>query len=310
MSEGKLFGGIIALALLVIGGAAFFILRPAREDTTSPMATVSDRRPSPAAAKPASGTQAPPTSRPTLAATKPTDDQVQAEIARLRAENQRLRESIQKVVIDADSPAPLPVVSVVPNGGGNGSIEGAAWVKRQSGESQIVRGMTLVLIPSRCPPQIIVECLKESAAERDRELKEDKKRADEYRSSPYSADFAKIYDDSARRHSEALNQINRNIQSTTAPMETVMAAEMIRAHASFAAPLSAFAKLAVAEARTNVDGKYAFKEVPAGKYVIFGQESGGRFLVQWMLPVHVKPGATAQVDLDNGNAFDIKNVGS
>jgi hypothetical protein len=63
----------------------------------------------------------------------------------------------------------------------------------------------------------------------------------------------------------------------------------------------------VAEAETNIDGKYKVPEIKGGKYLVYALHETRFGLIEWLLPLEIKRPGEVTLDLYNKNAETILN---
>ena len=63
----------------------------------------------------------------------------------------------------------------------------------------------------------------------------------------------------------------------------------------------------VAEAETNINGKYKVQEINGGKYLVYAMYQTSFSLIEWLVPLEIKQPGEVTLDLYNKNAVDILN---
>jgi hypothetical protein len=84
-----------------------------------------------------------------------------------------------------------------------------------------------------------------------------------------------------RRDSAAMDSISAEFRSGKSAIRTMIVGAVFR------------------ETGTGMSAHYTFTDIPAGKYVLFGEWTIGKRNYQWWLPVEVRAGDRLQKDLDN-----------
>jgi len=224
---------------------------------------------------------------------------------------------------------PLPTQPTV-----YGAIEGASWLDRENGGSDLVRGLNVFLLSTVCPKVVFVQCLKATADDLDAEAKrwradaakqsEDAKgwaaKAADARSANLStvADFdekqaawakheAAFQEEMAKRCEDRSSGLRTQADQARDQIDTMEAVETLKGRSYVFPAVTKLSDIAVARARTDVDAKYTFAKLPAGNYVIYAQVAGETvagvtFVFGWFVPVTVRERETTHVDLDNENA--------
>lgn len=162
-----------------------------------------------------------------------------------------------------------------------GSIEGGAWVTKKGGSSDILRGLKVCAIQSRCSSatsMIVINAL----AKQNMESNDDwEKTAAAFRSAPSGLSLP-----------------------ASAPILFLPSEPLTH---SVQEALSSYLKqLQVAEATANIDGKFTLS-VPGGEWFIFAEWQSSFSRIVWCVPVEITNEQPVHLDLSNENALTIWN---
>lgn len=280
---------IIATPIIAISVGAWWILKPASVPASAVASPIKQTPPSPPQLKPV--------------LTEPRSDQVNpaqeaAEIAALCAENKRLRKDRESAT--APPPATLQTAS----------ITGSAWLSKNGGESDLLRGLHVQILAMHADPQAVGDSLREEAiafdqaADEQDEFSKGFREDDEYGKKvvlEYKTQ-AKQYRDVAAFMRVSAGKIRPNITLDDAYKVLVAAAR-------FGSP--SFKRVALAatvlDVKADVNGKYQLSQVPSGHYYLHALLDTKSFYAEWLIPIVVTPDADMKIDLDNDNAVLIKN---
>jgi len=295
--SGKAWAAIIILPTIAAVAGIWWVLH-----ITSP-------RPSPimadAAKPPVSAIKASSTASPTATLrAAPAPQQPNAELARLRNENQQLRQELAVVKAElAARPAvpPPPPEPVTPK---IGSISGNVWVNKEDGSSDLLRGIHVEVLRTEVSGRVIQDILLTEARDWQKDADANRKKAsdgfisDFYRSEAekdqHSADLAK---------STAQRVPTRNVDLLTSY-------QVAQKCAKYELPAfePAISETAVADTRSDVQGKFELANIPAGNYYLHAASGSRVFYIEWLIPVTVKAGQDVKVDVFNENAVNIHNT--
>lgn len=335
MSKGWM-AALIVGPLLVIGVAAIFILRAANPpsqsaDASTPAAPVifpSVRVP-----------QNPPTTQPL-----PKQNDSSAELAQLKAENERLKQSLAAASSQAVQPN-KPAMIPAPPPAAKGIVRGSSWLVRNNGASDVQRGLHIYAICKTVPAAGIAGLLRAQAdldnqdalindqyvvAPAQQEIASDQKRLDDARKEEKAAsdDLTRdgdrqwveaqeqsLKDDERRLNDAKAESANHRkdadkLQKMAQVSRGQDALEAYRFCREFA-PLinfSACAKGAATgiEGKTDINGKYEIKDVPSGNYYLYASINTQSLSADWLIPITVD-GNVVDADIDNDSAIDLSS---
>lgn len=199
----------------------------------------------------------------------------------------------------APEPEPAPAPPVVPRT----TIRGSAWLKRKSGDSEVIRGLRILVLRPSVDRPTLRHCLEEQAARIKRDVEFNKDLASRYNTPLEEADAAidKV----------KLSEVDRKLANLPDSMDLAELLEFLcrvdplKIPSGFGPALDAEL---VTEAHTSVDGKFELPNVPGGHYYLHASESAQRYFVEWLIPVDAK-GEVINVDFENANAAAIYNIG-
>ncbi|HEX4124453.1 MAG TPA: hypothetical protein VHY37_06980 [Tepidisphaeraceae bacterium] len=258
-----------------------------------------------------------------------------SEIARLRAENERLRAlasnppakptPVTQPVAEAPpvQPAPPPRAAEV----AYGRVSGAAWTAKNDGTSNLMRGIPILIVGKKTTNiSEVIEFLKKQDANyladvawlnKDAErLRSDVKAGytaeqgdlDENISQAKAADAMAIKVQSAIKDLSSETEIDRmaafelerqlgdRLGVTKSKLEN--GPRLITGGEPSGADLGA--------AKTNVDGKFLIGMVRPGDYYLVSSFESDTLAIGWVVPIHVNGNEETTIDLDNGNAAYIE----
>jgi hypothetical protein len=165
-----------------------------------------------------------------------------------------------------------------------GSIKGGAWVTKQAGNSDIVRGMEVVLMRKLIKRSLLDKWLMTFEQKKGKNkiihiaLSSilDAKPDDEVDIRPLLLD--------CRSTSDTLDQLTEDLAWPAAAL-----------HASETVVV------------TDIDGKYEIKDVPGNDYYVYASYSTAYNYIDWLIPVTISSPEPLKVDLHNLTARLIKN---
>jgi len=186
-----------------------------------------------------------------------------------------------------------------------GSVEGGAWVIKGGGQSDVLRGLTVYILPAAINTQAIAPQLEE--------LREDCEKHEEEH-----AETAKKWekDEECREKQKMMRTIGDAVKNMLASTQEVKSKEIydfIRADnlSSMFPDLGVsqdeiwpktVAATAIASGTTGIDGKYSVSNLAEGDYILYAQAAAATYIIEWCVPVTVKAGQITKIDLFNDNA--------
>lgn len=224
-------------------------------------------------------------------------------------------------VPDNQTPARSPCIVLVSLvllagcGKNEGEISGAAWLENTSGQSDVLRGLTICIL--RPALKADVEPYYSEELENHQEVLAACRRdlAEPPLDDPIKEIVRKLNIESIPRREREIADIKRRILRLPENADVTLTtfADVFASHID--GPLSAdvlsmsvghwmpiLKRLLVKGAETGIEGKYLISDVPPGKYYIYAQHraANGAWVV-WCLPITAKQGEVSQINLFNGN---------
>jgi hypothetical protein len=167
-----------------------------------------------------------------------------------------------------------------------GEISGGAWLTKKIGNSDIVRGMEVVLLRREIKRSLIDKSLEQFKKERG------EKHIIHIAFSPISraepedeVDIKPLLED-ARSSTQRMSELSADL------LWPVIVLLTMEAHTV-----------------TSIDGKYELKNVKGGDYYLFASNTTEYSYVDWLVPVSVRDAEPLKIDLYNQTARHIKNKG-
>jgi len=295
MSDGKITVAVTIPAGLILVVAVWLVLHHGSDDSS---ARHSEAEHATAATQPAEPTQGETAARDRLAQLEAQNRQLSAELAKQQ------QADAQRRAVELSKP---------------GEIDGAAWVVRKSGQSDIVRGLNVCVLPMTCPRATVLQCLTDAISDCNTEEDELRKFAQQARDQQNSfnaithekkvSDLAVAYDKGIEKLESQIADIRTQMAQVPQEMDLIQAAELVKKFALLSPPTAHLFDLARSQVRTDVDGKYRIPVMP-GNWIIAGQTGGSEFVIQWFVPITMSPSGHLQLNLDNSNSFSITNATS
>lgn len=202
----------------------------------------------------------------------------------------------------AANPAAQPPVASV------GRVVGAAWLNRNDGSSDVLRGLRVQVIKKDVNGSDV-------AAAAARNLEEWKNiRTQWMQAKAYVTDTLKASDKESTAEADLwIQKSEQNIKSISEfldkPPEKIGVEEaktlLNKWHpeGSSTVPISP-----IKTTSTNVDGKYVIADCPSGKWFLYAVVASGKIWVDWLVPIEVRANEELSIDLFNDNARTIKDV--
>lgn len=190
------------------------------------------------------------------------------------------------------------------------TISGAIWLTRGDGSSDIQRGAKVVLLRGQVPAAAVIEGMKQAANELKRLAEEDRDDAKRYRGfardfqgEPIKADYeekARTSDAEAKTKAARAEAILATIPRITADVPTKNAFDLVTAPGLEWRPFvsSVVNAARMADATSDVEGKYNFSGVGPGDYFLYVSLNTSLFSCAWLVPAK----AGDKIDLFNDNA--------
>ena len=213
-------------------------------------------------------------------------------------------------------PPELPVTAtppIPPPAPVNATISGSSWITRNNGGSDLMRGMRVCVMPKKIDARPIVSLVSELVPQWEESVTvwegfakdEDKSRKEHpeiYKDSPNP-----VQEDLVRSQNN-VQILRRFLQSAPTEMDTLDAYVLLnRRYCTGQHRFDVLVPDAVAETKTNVEGRYALQNVPGGSYYLYAAVETSNILVEWMIPLNVTSNGPIQIDLFNDNAATVQN---
>jgi hypothetical protein len=312
MSEGRIISIAVVCAVLAIGTALVFLLRPSAETLGQAEGSYDET------AAPVSQDQ-----NPELERMRRHLQQLHAELRRVAAENeglksenkelsqqyqqlvlahQRLQDELQQrerreqLALGGLGPQHAQAPHAEAPGGG-ASISGSAWLTRNDGSSDVLRGLRVYLLPPDVDAPQIRQTFEAARAVSLRHAQEVRQRLEKF-------PFMSEWEEEAAGHEKVATEVSHHLRRVPRSMPVPQLYQQLRQWRMVASPL--FGHLAIASVRTGVDGTYKFEEVEPGSYLVFAEINTRVMYVAWMIPVRIANQALT-MDLHNDNTAMIKN---
>lgn len=213
--------------------------------------------------------------------------------------------------------APVPQAVVAPLK--PAKITGAAWLTTNGGSSNLMRGMSIAvlaprirctLVAQKVTPYIpkwraLAQSYRKLAADSRNSAAEDATLGVEIQADDEKS--AKEVDARAAQCEGTARRLQRWVQTAQGEMDLADAYKLLKTASTDGVVDLPLSNIIVAEATTNVDGKYVIASVPPGRYYLYGVFGSSTTLVVWLVPVSLVSGQELQVDLYNDNAATIRN---
>ena len=146
-------------------------------------------------------------------AVSPTTDRSALELAKLRAENQAMREELAKkqeaLVRQTPAPQPKPE-NPTPPPPLVGTVSGSAWINKEDGSSNMQRGLKIALLRPTVDRHVLADCLTLAAADWQKSIDEDLANIAEKGT---GEEVQKFYEESVKSKKVGLEAIKAAIQS-------------------------------------------------------------------------------------------------
>jgi hypothetical protein len=315
---------MLAAAIVAVGIGAFLIIRsvgpkPAVGEGSSPITAGSQD-----AAIPSAGNIAP--AKPQ---TNFTSDSVAEELARITAENEKLRQQTAALVAENErlrqkaatalvpTPPPAAPIQAPPR---LGSLAGSAWLTTNSGASNLMRGLNVAVLTPTIDSRPIVATALAGIPDLQKEIEAcnsmiaDEKKLDAETNQPGNADDLLKNDEDVLTADQARIARIQRLASNPPPTLTLEQAysflkdgTVTRAKREDEIPSLPLAGIIVKSTKTNVDGKYTITDLAPGNYYVYAVFGSSSMGVDWLVPIQINGGEEKTVDLDNDNAATVRN---
>jgi len=269
---------LVVGAVIAIGGATFWIIRPTRQASPAGVsAPAGASKPVPAASIVAQRVSQP----------APAPDPARAELERLREENIRLRQQMAR-------PAPVPTFTAAPAVARPApapkppprgiAISGSAYVVRAGGQSDILRGFHVTLVQNTVPPDIFRNSLTRCVQAENRRATENRQEAVEDRKRFPGISDGKLYDDWAREAETKAAKFSQLASRITEPVDSARALKLVEQSGFVNIVKDLADSIKIASTATDVQGGYKFANAPVDSYIfgIFDTKDG---FLMWAVPV-------------------------
>lgn len=300
--------GVIGFAVVSVLGAGFWLTRPpspVRQATavlptksappiTAPMVTQAATMP----------VRPPPASKPAAPVRQPSAAELlEAERTRAAAaqrENEELKRQLAKIEAERAKAAERQQAAT--------TVSGSAWLARNDGSSDLLRGLNLYLIPTKVPGDILGKNLESKALDAETVAEHEQAEADRNKKYDFMKDIVARHQQSANASRAKAEKIREAIAKTKDGMKTDEAYELVKQASRYGMPYfgSIARGAAIGEAKTDRDGRFSFTSVQAGDYFVYGVIDTPALYVDWLLPVSVS-GKPVTIDVENGNASTLQN---
>lgn len=209
--------------------------------------------------------------------------------------------------------------------GSPGSISGGMWITKGGGQSDIIRGQAIFLLPEYvCLHKVknFLQHSKTASQESVKKYEEELKTAE--------GDWEKAYQAALDANILALKMVALLMDSSSdfptiellASFETILAARFLTPACFLVMTQERKISLQetyfelgleflddyLIETKTTIEGQYKFDDIPEGKYVIVSNWKSAFNYIEWIVPVAVKGGEKTELDIHNANAIRIKNI--
>jgi hypothetical protein len=214
---------------------------------------------------------------------------------------------IATVVGGCDSKKTAPVLPPTPAASqpASGELSGGAWIRRNDGSSDILRGIEIRLLVPAVSRKILAASSAEAIAEAQAFVKSER----EYFTNHYNTSDAYKQDRDTRlarvaEVEKAVREVEQFIQSGTADVDAAHAYDLLAAVNPYGVP--SFGAIASANttqtAQADINGLWKLTAAP-GKYYVhaFFRSSAGS--AEWLVPVTINPASNTKLDLFNENAI-------
>ena len=301
--------GLIIVCVVAIGSAAFLILRtpaPAQQDATVTAARSPSTGPSTAARQASPLT--PFTAR-VASAAQPSavETPEQRELRRLREENERLRAQAARAAQSAQSPAAAAPASLEKPPKLT-TISGSAWLTREGGDSDVLRGLRIRLLSSATPKEAVARSLQHNVKQwRDWE-KFENDQAKQYANEEFMKDTVTAAHKEAADSESRAKAVEATISQLPATMDVRRAYSMAVDSSQYKVPSfdAVVDATAMYETKTDVNGKYTLRDLPVGSYYLQAEIDSSKHFVEWLIPI-LADGTDMSIDIENGTAITIHN---
>jgi TolA-binding protein len=305
MNDKAIIGGSVGLAVVVIGVAFWLINRTPSPKVAAVNVSMTSKT------KPIA--TAPPITQ-KVTTVDPLVEQLQSRINRLENENAQAISTVKEMQIQIEqlktqnsrTTQYQPAASVGAPAQTSTIISGAAWIVRQTGASDVLRGISVWVVRVNLPSSFVINGIEKSIPWWEQDAKRNQDAAKPYAKGGYieSSDSYKMYMDDAAKDNEKIQHLRGVERSLPAIIETQKAFDILKDASwvgvpNFSAPI-------VAEGKTDVDGKYTISNLPVGRYYLYASMGDTSPYMDWLIPVQAV-GGSIKIDLYNDNAATLKN---
>jgi len=165
-----------------------------------------------------------------------------------------------------------------------GELKGGAWITKKVGNSDIVRGMDVVLVRREIKRALIDKWLERFKQERSTNDVVWTRLGPIRRAEPEDEVDVEPLLVNARWRDQPMRELSEDMLW---PAIVVLGME--------------------AHTITDIDGKYEFRNVTGGDYYLFASYSTEYSYIDWLVPVSIRDPEALKIDLYNGTARHIKN---
>ncbi len=199
-------------------------------------------------------------------------------------------------------------------------ITGGAWVINKLGQSNVIRGLHVVLIPESTRAGVIADLIKECKnraiiervtyetmlpeLRKGRTVVEGVNAREATRIIGIKGDAEKATDEMLAMASERPMDVKRLF---IAARSTAFGTDGIDRIVKDEVWDRAMSRLQPRESVTDIDGKYILSEIPGGRYYIYARHATDYSVVEWLIPIVVDKSENMACDLFNEKAILIEN---
>jgi len=233
------------------------------------------------------------------------------------------------VAVQAAKPVRAPAAPAKP-----GTISGAAWLTKNDASSVLMRGMNVAAIAPTVSTGPIAQQAQSSIPGWQKDIDGNRNLIDRYNQmikddeqsikefanlgqstvdsykSMIAGDKKQIgeLEEMIKKDQAKIASIQSLPQTLPATMDVLDAYRLLKGcdMGGFASFPKDFVSLV--QTKTNVDGKYTLKDVPAGNVYVIAFFGTSQAWADWMVPLTIKGGEEISLDLQNDNAETIKNI--